>query len=248
MATKADKMSADTVLDLIQNRRSYYALTKELPIPPARVEEIAEAMLTWVPSSYNSQTNRVLALFGANHDKLWGEIVYPALKAIVPAEKWEATSARLAGFKAAGATVGGQCLALSLWIFVPSSSLSSLYEKIPSADPAFLFSQILFFTDKKATRALQDQFAGSGYEDRFPPWALQSSAMVQFATWVAIEAEGLGANLQHYNPLIDEKVRAEWGLPADWELIAQLVVGGRAGEPREKTFKPIQDMYKSFGV
>ena len=50
------------------------------------------------------------------------------------------------------------------------------------------------------------QSAYSAYAEKFPIWAEQSGAMLQYALWVALEAEGLGANLQHYSPLIDAKV------------------------------------------
>ena len=73
--------------------------------------------------------------------------------------------------------------------------------------------------------------------------------MTQFAIWTALEAEGLGANLQHYNPLIDQKVASEWGVDADWELNAQLVFGKKEGEAGEKTFLPVEgERFKSFGV
>lgn len=63
-----------------------------------------------------------------------------------------------------------------------------------------------------------------------------------------MEAEGLGANLQHYNPLIDQKVAEAWGIDKDWELNAQLVFGKREGEAGEKSFLPVEDRFKSFGV
>jgi predicted oxidoreductase (fatty acid repression mutant protein) len=46
-------------------------------------------------------------------------------------------------------------------------------------------------------------------------WASQASALHQYTIWTALAAEGMGCNLQHYNPLIDERVRNEWGLPVD---------------------------------
>lgn len=58
--------------------------------------------------------------------------------------------------------------------------------------------------------------------------------MHQYALWVALEAEGFGANLQHYNPLVDPKAAERWNIPVAWKLRAQLVFGGRAGEPGEK--------------
>jgi uncharacterized protein len=56
----------------------------------------------------------------------------------------------------------------------------------------------------------------------------------------ALELEGFGANLQHYNPVIDAAAAAEWDLPKSWSLKAQLCFGGRAGDPGEKTFEPVE--------
>lgn len=70
--------------------------------------------------------------------------------------------------------------------------------------------------------------------------------MLQLVTWTALETEGLGANLQHYNPLIDEKVAATWDVPADWKLHAQLVFGSKAAPAGEKTFMPVEQRMKVF--
>ena len=72
--------------------------------------------------------------------------------------------------------------------------------------------------------------------------------MHQFAVWTALEQEGLGANLQHYNPLIDGRIMAEWDIPSEWELSAQLVFGNRLCEPNQKTFKPIGDRFLTYGT
>ena len=53
--------------------------------------------------------------------------------------------------------------------------------------------------------------------------------MHQYALWVALEAEGFGANLQHYNPIIDQKAAQTWNVPLDWKLRSQLVFGWRRG-------------------
>lgn len=95
------------------------------------------------------------------------------------------------------------------------------------------------------------QTAYALYADRFPEWAAHSDGAHQIALWTALETEGLGANLQHYNPLIDEKVRAEWNIPVEWELKASLVFGtpkADSGEPGEKTFKPVEERFLTFGV
>ncbi|CAN8095190.1 unnamed protein product [Discula destructiva] len=200
--------NAQSLIDLSKARRSFYPLSKDLTITPARVDEIVKDLLDQVPSSFNSQSNRVVVLFGAEHEKLW-DITAEILKAIVPAEAWESTSGKMGMFKAAAGTV-------------------------------------LFYEDQKVVNAMQEKFAI--YADRFPTWATQSSGMLQWAVWTALEAEGLGANLQHYNPLVDERVAATWGVPADWKLSAMLVFGGKTGEAGPKDFLPQADKFKSFGA
>jgi len=64
--------------------------------------------------------------------------------------------------------------------------------------------------------------------------------MHQFTLWAGLEAEGFGCNLQHYNPIIDQKAQDFWKIPQQWSLRAQLVFGGRAEQPSEKTFKPVE--------
>lgn len=71
--------------------------------------------------------------------------------------------------------------------------------------------------------------------------------MHQYYMWTALEAEGLGASLQHYNPIIDQKAKNHWKIPQEWELQAQLVFGGYADGAREgidkggKQFKPVEE-------
>lgn len=105
--------------------------------------------------------------------------------------------------------------------------------------------QILFFEDETVVKGMQEKFAL--YADRFPIWATQSDAMLQHTLWVALEAEGLGANLQHYNPLIDAKVAETWSVPSTWKLNAQLVFGGKTGDAGEKAFGPVEEKFKTFG-
>jgi uncharacterized protein len=106
--------------------------------------------------------------------------------------------------------------------------------------------QVLFYTDKPTVKGMQDKFAL--YADRFPVWATESTAMHQLAVWTALELEGFGANLQHYNPLIDEKVAETWGISKDWQLASTLVFGTPVGEPGEKAFLPLEERVKVFGA
>ena len=93
---------------------------------------------------------------------------------------------------------------------------------------------VLFFEDQDVVKGLQDKFAA--YADNFPVWSEQSGGMAQFATWLALADAGIGASLQHYNPVVDEAVRAEWNVPASWKLRAQMPFGSHESGFGEKAF------------
>lgn len=70
--------------------------------------------------------------------------------------------------------------------------------------------------------------------------------MLQFVVWTALEAEGLGASLQHHAAYADEiasGIRREFGLSETWKCTGLMPFGvpvGPPGQPgREKTFKLI---------
>ncbi|PYE50092.1 nitroreductase family protein [Paenibacillus barcinonensis] len=104
------------------------------------------------------------------------------------------------------------------------------------------YGSVLFFEDNNVIAQLQQNFAA--YADNFPIWANQSNGMLQLVIWTALEQEGLGASLQHYNPLIDEKVKQEWNIPENWRLVAQMPFGKPTATPGEKQFQPIQERVK----
>jgi len=104
---------------------------------------------------------------------------------------------------------------------------------------------VLFFEDGDSVRAMSEKFVS--YAERFGPWSIQTSGMAQFIVWTALEKEGMGCNLQHYNPLIDEKVKAEFSVPESWNLISQLVFGKPTGQPGEKSFIDIDERVKVIG-
>lgn len=103
---------------------------------------------------------------------------------------------------------------------------------------------IMYFEDTFAVKKLQEAFPA--YQDRFPTWSQHTSAMHQFALWTMLEDIGLGASLQHYNPLIDREVRRVWNLPEEWELIAQMPFGIPTGEPGAKEFQDLSQRIKIF--
>ncbi|MFY0780828.1 nitroreductase family protein [Peribacillus simplex] len=106
------------------------------------------------------------------------------------------------------------------------------------------YGTILFFEDESVVKSLQEQFAT--YADNFPIWSQQTSGMHQLVVWTALEAEGLGATLQHYNPLIDDEVKKEWDVLSNWKLIAQMPFGNPTAQPGDKEFKPLEDRIKYY--
>ncbi|MDO1509068.1 MULTISPECIES: nitroreductase family protein [unclassified Neisseria] len=201
-------MTYTTIQKAAETRRSVYALNKNLPLPAAEVAEIIKHAVLHTPSSFNSQSTRVVVLFGAEHEKLW-QFAEDALRAIVPAENFEPTKQKLDMFKAAAGSV-------------------------------------LFFEDQNVVKGLQERFPS--YADNFPIWAEHADAMHQYAVWTTLAAAGIGANLQHYNPLIDNAVAQEWSVPANWTLRAQMVFGGIDAPAGEKTFEPLEGRLKVFGL
>ncbi|WP_455666774.1 nitroreductase family protein [Phocaeicola sp.] len=114
---------------------------------------------------------------------------------------------------------------------VPADAFSKTQQKI---DGSFScgYGTILYFEDMSIVRSLQEKFPT--YKDNFPIWSEQTSAMHQLAIWTMLEDAGLGASLQHYNPLIDDEVRKAWSLPDDWKLIAQMPFGTPTAQPGPK--------------
>ncbi|QDS69763.1 hypothetical protein FKW77_010218 [Venturia effusa] len=202
-------MSSKTFNEAVQERRSYYQLNKKSPISDAQIEEIVKNAILHTPSSFNSQSTRLVVLLHADHDKFW-ELTKEVLKPKVPdADQFAATLKKLDGFKSGYGTV-------------------------------------LFFEDPDPIQKLQTAFPV--YADKFPQWSEHTSAMHQFVLWTGLQAVGLGCNLQHYNPVVDQRAQQEWNVPLTWSLKAQLVFGGRAGEPGEKQFKPIEERLFVHGV
>lgn len=101
---------------------------------------------------------------------------------------------------------------------------------------------ILYFYDTEVVEALQKQFPL--YADNFPVWANQANGMLQINIWTGLRELGIGANLQHYNPVIDSLVQEMFEVPKSWKLIAQMPFGGIVTEPDPKEKENIADRVK----
>lgn len=120
----------------------------------------------------------------------------------------------------------------------------------PTANKLNMFKaaagSILFFEDQNVIKGLQEQFAA--YAANFPIWADHANAMTQYAIWTTLAAAGVGANLQHYNPLVDSEVAKTWHIPENWTLRAQMVFGGIGAPAGEKTFQSVEERLKVYGA
>ncbi|WP_414045722.1 nitroreductase family protein [Macrococcus equi] len=121
----------------------------------------------------------------------------------------------------------------------PDRDFSATEQKINSFKAGY--GTVLYYVDTKVTEGLQEKFAS--YADNFPVWAHHSSAMHQFAIWTAFANKGLGASLQHYNGVIDDKVVTEFDIPATWELVAQMPFGTIGSEAGPKEFQPVENRF-----
>ena len=58
--------------------------------------------------------------------------------------------------------------------------------------------------------------------------------MLQLSVWSALRELNIGASLQHYNPVIDAKVKGIFNIPENYKLVAQMPFGGIVSEPDKK--------------
>jgi uncharacterized protein len=86
-------------LDKIKQRRTIYAIGKNLSVDQKVIEETIQEAVRQSPSSFNSQTSRVVTLFGESHTQFWN-IVRETLRQIVPAEAFAGTDAKISSFAA----------------------------------------------------------------------------------------------------------------------------------------------------
>ena len=193
-------------LNSIKARRTIYAIGKNVTVDQAKIEETIREAVKQSPSAFNSQSSRVVTLYGESHTNFWN-IVRETLRKIVPAEAFEGTNQKIDSFSAG-------------------------------------FGTALFYEDQDVVKGLQEQFAL--YADNFPVWSEHSSAIAQFATWTALSEIGIGASLQHYNPIVDAEVAETYDIPANWKLRAQLVFGSIEAPAGDKPFMDDAARFKTF--
>lgn len=125
---------------------------------------------------------------------------------------------------------------------VPAENFAATEERLQGFKDGV--GTILFFEDQATIKQMQEN--APSYKEQFPFWSHQGNAMLQYATWMSLTTEGIGASLQHYNPIIDEEVKQTWNIPAEWSLIAQMPFGVPNEQPGEKTSLPFEDVVKFY--
>jgi len=196
-----------TFWEAVRGRRSLYGFTGEKPVKEERIVEIAREALWNLPSSMNSQSARLVVLFGEHHARLW-RMVLDAIRKVSDDRQYERSVRKVSGSFASG------------------------------------YGTVLFFEDQEVIARLSARYPL--YAKNAAAWSEHTSAMHQFVVWAALEAEGLGASLQHYAELIEADVRAAWNLPEGWRLIAQMPFGAPLSPPADKEHEPIEARLKVF--
>lgn len=195
------------MIEKLKKRHSQYALGTNLPLSNDQVDSLIRETVRLSPTPFNSQSSRIVVLFGEESHKFWG-MVKEILRDMVSPEGFVSTEARVDGFAAGVGT-------------------------------------ILFYEDQDVIAGLKEQY--SAYANDFPVWSEQASGMAQLAVWTALADAEIGASLQHYNPLVDAKVAAEWNLPASWKLRAQMPFGSNEAKLSAKPVIDDEIRFRRFG-
>jgi len=106
----------------MENRRTTHLLSRETIVPQERLEKVISGALKFTPTAFNAQEQRLVLLMEKKHDWFWN-LVKSTLKAIVPAENFPATEARINGF------LGGVGTIL---LYQDTTSIKGLQETFPA--------------------------------------------------------------------------------------------------------------------
>ena len=127
---------------------------------------------------------------------------------------------------------------------VPAEAFEATNTKLASF--AAGFGTVLFFEDQDIIANLQEQF--ELYADNFPVWSEHSTGIAQFAVWSTLANQQIGASLQHYNPIVDDAVKARFNIPSSWKLRAQMPFGSVESPAGDKNYMQRDERFKVFGA
>ncbi|WP_439001697.1 nitroreductase family protein [Pediococcus damnosus] len=106
------------------------------------------------------------------------------------------------------------------------------------------FGTILYFTDQNVVADFEKQ--APLYATNFPSWAEQALGGAQQSVWTALAENEIGANLQHYNPLIDGEARIAFDIPANWVLRVEMPFGSIEAPAAAKTYMKDDERFREL--
>ena len=86
-------------LQHLQKRRSIYHIGRNITQDINQIDALIREAVRLSPSAFNSQTSRVVTLYGESHQKFWN-IVLETLRGIVPEDAFSNTQAKIESFAA----------------------------------------------------------------------------------------------------------------------------------------------------
>jgi predicted oxidoreductase (fatty acid repression mutant protein) len=96
------------------------------------------------------------------------------------------------------------------------------------------YGTVLSFPDRLVVKQYEQQYPS--YAANFQDWSEQAQGNANYAVWLALHENNVGASLQHYNPVIDDAVCKAYKTPEHWILRAQMPFGSIEAVAGEKTF------------
>lgn len=101
----ASKISTDQFLAAAKFRRTVYGLKASSHVPDSRIEEIIKEVLSFAPSSYNTQSTRITLVLGEKHKQFWDIVIKESEDILKGAGAWEAMYPRFQAFQNAYGSV-----------------------------------------------------------------------------------------------------------------------------------------------
>lgn len=104
------------------------------------------------------------------------------------------------------------------------------------------YGTILLLRDLDAVEQMKKDYAT--YAAEMDAWSWQDLGIAMVNIWNSLAEINVGANIQHYNPLIDDEVKATWEISDNYQLVGQMVYGGIVSRPGDKERKGGDELVK----
>ncbi|MFA6624945.1 MAG: nitroreductase family protein [Bacilli bacterium] len=94
------------------------------------------------------------------------------------------------------------------------------------------YGTVLVYKDLNKIEELKKGFPA--FANRQDDWGEQNIGILVYGLWLALTELGLGVNIQHYDPLIDEEIKKNFPVKEGWKLETEVVFGAIKANPGEK--------------